>query len=172
MCESSRVMVSYLPSTYFWQMPRLHAAMRAQSPSRLPLTLRGLHSCYVRTTKEKDKPGDPPAYCIELDARHGPLNRQYFLYAANEMEREEWVHVLRKHAVNSSIDNGYEIRRDDKDTKLGSGSYSTVWKGSDRETKKVRAYSPLCFARFAAGPWLLPSEPAPRAPGVGFERDA
>lgn len=40
---------------------------------------------------------------------------------SSEMEREEWVHVIRKHAVNSVIDNGYEIRREDKDSKLGSG---------------------------------------------------
>jgi serine/threonine protein kinase len=41
--------------------------------------------------------------------------------------------------VNSSIDNGYQIRRDDQDQKLGSGSYSTVWKGTDRDTNKVWA---------------------------------
>ena len=45
--------------------------------------------------------------------------------------------------VNSSIDNGYEIRRDDNDTKLGSGSYSTVWKGKDRDNNRVCAPFPL-----------------------------
>jgi hypothetical protein len=45
----------------------------------------------------------------------------FTLYTASQLERDEWVHVMRKHAVNSNIDNGYEIRRDDKDGKLGSG---------------------------------------------------
>ena len=44
----------------------------------------------------------------------------------SELERDEWVHVIRKHAVNSTIDNGYEIRRDDKDSKLGSGKLPTL----------------------------------------------
>lgn len=63
----------------------------------------------------------------------------FLVFVRSEMEREEWTHVIRKHAVNSLIDNGYEIRREDKDSKLGSGSYSTVWKGVDKDTRKVWA---------------------------------
>ncbi len=48
-------------------------------------------------------------------------------YIYSEVEREEWVHVIRKHAVNSVIDNGYEIRRDDKDSKLGSGKHIHIF---------------------------------------------
>lgn len=76
---------------------------------------------------------------VQLDTTGGINPRTHTFFAPTEVEREEWVHVIRKHAVNSVIDNGYTIRRDDKESKLGSGSYSTVWKGVCRDTKKVWA---------------------------------
>lgn len=75
----------------------------------------------------------------QIDTSGGLNPRTHHFYAPSEMEREEWVHVIRKHAVNSVIDNGYEIKRDEKESKLGSGSYSTVWKGVCKETRKVWA---------------------------------
>jgi hypothetical protein len=55
--------------------------------------------------------------------RHAVPTHTPHIHTFSEVEREEWVHVIRKHAVNSVIDNGYEIRRDDKDSKLGSGKH-------------------------------------------------
>uniref|UniRef100_A0A6U4Q5S4 Protein kinase domain-containing protein n=1 Tax=Hemiselmis andersenii TaxID=464988 RepID=A0A6U4Q5S4_HEMAN len=96
-----------------------------------------LEHCFVKANKARDKEGI--GYCIEVDTSGSLIPKHYYLYAATEVEREEWVHVMRKHAVNSVVDNGYDIKREDKDAKLGSGSYSTVWKGVDRDTRKVWA---------------------------------
>mmetsp|Transcript_45245 Transcript_45245/g.113412 ORF Transcript_45245/g.113412 Transcript_45245/m.113412 type:complete len:478 (-) Transcript_45245:89-1522(-) len=96
-----------------------------------------LEHCFVKANKARDKEGI--GFCIEVDTSGSLIPKHYYFYAATEVEREEWVHVMRKHAVNSVVDNGYDIRREDKDAKLGSGSYSTVWKGVDRDTRKVWA---------------------------------
>ena len=54
-------------------------------------------SCFIRANKELDSGN--AGYCIELDGRHGPLQRQFHLFATSQVEREEWVSVLRKYAV-------------------------------------------------------------------------
>lgn len=94
-------------------------------------------SCYVRSCPDKDLKSGDNGFCIEIDARHGTVKKMFHLYAKTQLERDEWVFTLRKYAVNTSIENGYEVNRDDKTMKLGSGSYSTVWKCRDKETNKV-----------------------------------
>ena len=56
-------------------------------------------SCFIRANKELDS--SATGYCIELDGRHGQLNRQFHLFAASQVEREECVSVLRKYAVHN-----------------------------------------------------------------------
>jgi len=91
-----------------------------------------LKECIVKLDKEKDfKDPAGPGFAISVVDR-GASQRHYIFWADTEMEREEWVADLRKHSVNSSIENGYEINREAKDSKLGSGSYSVVWKGKHR----------------------------------------
>lgn len=43
----------------------------------------------------------------QLDTTGGINPRTHVFFAPTEVEREEWVHVIRKHSVNSVIDNGY-----------------------------------------------------------------
>ncbi|KAJ1472855.1 hypothetical protein T484DRAFT_3395337 [Baffinella frigidus] len=141
--KQGRLMGAWVTRHYKIDWQSSHAVLLAYKSASMtgqPKAI-SLEHCFVRSNKDCDQPNasGSAAFCIELDGRHGALQRQYHLYASSEMEREEWVQILRKHAVNSSIDNGYEIRRDDNDTKLGSGSYSTVWKGKDRDNNKVWA---------------------------------
>lgn len=103
-----------------------------------PSKILHLNKCYIRADKTKDiKDASAPGYTIQVDDISS--GRVHLFWADTEMEREEWVNNLRKHAVNSSIDNGYEINKDLKDAKLGSGSYSTVWKGKDRSNNNYFA---------------------------------
>mmetsp|Transcript_15673 Transcript_15673/g.38031 ORF Transcript_15673/g.38031 Transcript_15673/m.38031 type:complete len:379 (+) Transcript_15673:2-1138(+) len=81
----------------------------------------------------------PQGYCIVVDTMGGVNPRVHHYYAPSAMEKEEWLHVIRKHAVNTMIENGYEINRNEESSKLGSGSYSTVWKGVCKQTRKVFA---------------------------------
>ena len=91
----------------------------------------------MRSCPDKDLKSGDNGFCIEIDARHGTVKKMFHLYAKTQLERDEWVFTLRKYAVNTSIENGYEVNRDDKTMKLGSGSYSTVWKCRDKEANKV-----------------------------------
>ena len=58
------------------------------------------------------------------------------VWAESELQRDEWMADLRKHAVTSDISNVYEVHTD-KHSKLGFGSFSTVWKATDRATGQV-----------------------------------
>jgi serine/threonine protein kinase len=82
------------------------------------------------------------------------------LYAPSELDRDEWVAVIRKYSAQSNIENGYEFTRDNS-SKLGegklftcmrkfsqayenvhpsiAGSFGTVFKGKDRATGKIWA---------------------------------
>mmetsp|Transcript_23496 Transcript_23496/g.34482 ORF Transcript_23496/g.34482 Transcript_23496/m.34482 type:complete len:453 (+) Transcript_23496:85-1443(+) len=97
-----------------------------------PKKMVNLKECVVKLDSTKDiKDAAAPGFAISVVDR-GSSQRHYVFWADTEMESQEWVANLRKHSVNSSIENGYEINREAKDSKLGSGSYSTVWKGKDR----------------------------------------
>ena len=47
-------------------------------------------------------------------------NAKKVLYAPSELERDEWVAVIRKYSTQSNIENGYEFTRDNA-SKLGEG---------------------------------------------------
>ena len=96
-----------------------------------------LENCFVKACQEKDTKAAEAGYCIELEVKLENSKKIHHFFADSEIDRSEWVQAIRKSAVNSSIDNGYEIHRNDKNSKLGSGSYSTVWKCYDRESRKV-----------------------------------
>jgi hypothetical protein len=42
------------------------------------------------------------------------------LYAPSELDRDEWVDVIRKYSTQSNIENGYDFTRDNS-SKLGEG---------------------------------------------------
>ncbi|EKX53942.1 hypothetical protein GUITHDRAFT_100192 [Guillardia theta CCMP2712] len=98
-----------------------------------------LENCFVKACQEKDTKAAEAGYCIELEVKLENSKKIHHFFADSEIDRSEWVQAIRKSAVNSSIDNGYEIHRNDKNSKLGSGSYSTVWKCYDRESRKTWA---------------------------------
>uniref|UniRef100_A0A7S4L041 Protein kinase domain-containing protein n=1 Tax=Guillardia theta TaxID=55529 RepID=A0A7S4L041_GUITH len=88
-----------------------------------------------------------PAYAIGIDTRVREGSklqadeelRLHVFYAESNEEREAWIRDLQWVAVHSNIDNGYIIERDEQRAMLGSGSFSTVWKGIDRNTGKAWA---------------------------------
>lgn len=102
---------------------------KMQGPPRKMISLK---QCQVHVDKSRDLSGKDAGYAIILHDGQ----KEYCLWTQSEMEREEWIDSLRKHAVNSNIDNAYEVERKKE---LGSGSYSTVWKGKDRQTKTIWA---------------------------------
>jgi hypothetical protein len=88
------------------------------------------------------------------------------LYAPSELDRDEWVDVIRKYSTQSNIENGYDFTRDNS-SKLGegklihqnfhmhvnenvhpliSGSFGTVFKGKDRTTGKIWALKEISKA--------------------------
>jgi len=92
-----------------------------------------LKQCVVKADKSKDlKDGGQPGFAVAIDDR--ATSKQYIFWADTDLEREQWVTDLRMHCINSDISNGYEIHKENKDSKLGFGSYSVVWKGKDRAT--------------------------------------
>ena len=79
-----------------------------------------------------DRSAKKKGFCMNIMSPQGAVIKT--LWTHSEMEMEEWVADLRKFAVNSAIENGYEIARDNKNSKLGSGSYSVVYLATDRAT--------------------------------------
>uniref|UniRef100_A0A7S0M5X2 Protein kinase domain-containing protein n=1 Tax=Cryptomonas curvata TaxID=233186 RepID=A0A7S0M5X2_9CRYP len=95
-----------------------------------------LQRCFARSSPSNDQT-DKSLFCFELEFLSSPGSKKCF-YAPSDLERNEWAQIIRKYSVNSSIDNVYTIGTD-KDSKLGSGSFSTVYKGVERDTRKVWA---------------------------------
>jgi hypothetical protein len=56
-------------------------------------------------------------FAIVLDTN----SQKKVLYAPSELDREEWINVVRKYSAQSNIENAYEIPRD-ANSKLGEGS--------------------------------------------------
>mmetsp|Transcript_63219 Transcript_63219/g.169033 ORF Transcript_63219/g.169033 Transcript_63219/m.169033 type:complete len:445 (-) Transcript_63219:87-1421(-) len=73
-------------------------------------------------------------FCLSLDVD----GAKKLLFAPTELERDEWIDVIRKYSTQSLITNTYEFSRD-KNSKLGEGSFGTVYKGREKATGKIWA---------------------------------
>jgi hypothetical protein len=76
--------------------------------------------CFISANAKKDASQDKLAdklYAFVLDTN----SKKKVLYAPSELERDEWIDVVRKYSAQSNIENAYEIPRD-ANSKLGEGS--------------------------------------------------
>ena len=97
-----------------------------------PHTTVSLERCTVLPEPSLDEVGGKgePMFALSLDTQGGGGGgRVMVLYAESEDERDAWVQDLRWSAVNTNIDNGFEIDRVKPEGCLGTGSFSVVWRG-------------------------------------------
>lgn len=101
-----------------------------------------LKMCVIKAEPEKDiKDPANPLYNVTIykrapDESQGQKTVLAELWASTEIARDEWVDDLNKHAVNSHIENGYVVMRN---SKLGAGAYSEVFKAKDRKSGNLWA---------------------------------